>query len=175
MKRLHDHFGAFFRFAVGGDALVSWHSSYSDPTARMFRIAQTYEGGLLIWLMGIIGIVVMADVIINDCTPDRIRIGAREFPIRWKRAFKYRHFIFVALALCYATHPFIAEKVATRYPHRCFSTGTRFSTLVWHSLMPRKGQGQSGGKEHTAKVCHLAMLVSWPSVYQHGCVRGRER
>lgn len=110
MKRLHDHFGAFFRFAVGGDALVSWHSSYSDPTARMFRIAQTYEGGLLIWLMGIIGIVVMADVIINDCTPDRIRIGAREFPIRWKRAFKYRHFIFVALALCYATHPFIAEK-----------------------------------------------------------------
>lgn len=110
MKRLHDHWGAFFRFAAGGDAIVSWYNSFSDPTARMFRIAQTQDGGTLIWMMGLIGMIVVLDVLLNDCTPDEFHFGRRTIPIRWKRAFKYRHFFFVALAFCYAAHPFVAER-----------------------------------------------------------------
>ena len=109
MQRLHDHFPALCRLYAGGDAIVSWYNSYSDPQAKLFRIAQTADGGVLLWIMALAGIAIVADVLVNDWTPSCIRIGRWSMPVRWKRAFEYRHLLFVTLAFCYAAQPYVAE------------------------------------------------------------------
>lgn len=108
-QRLHDHFPALCRLYAGGDAIVSWYNSISDPEAKLFSIARTQDGGVLIGLMALAGLMVVLDVIINDWTPDFIRIGHRQFHITWKRAFEYRHLLFVTMAFCYAAQPYVAE------------------------------------------------------------------
>lgn len=110
MQRLHDHAMALLRFYAGGDAIVSWYNSFSDPGARLFRIAQTSDGGVLIWTMGIVGIAVVIDVLINDWTPQCIRLGKWRMNIRWRKAFEHRHLLFVALAFCYAAQPYVAKQ-----------------------------------------------------------------
>lgn len=89
--------------------MVSWYNSVSDPEARLFSIARTQDGGVLIWIMALAGLAIVLDVIINDWTPDFIRIGHRRFHLFWKRAFEYRHFLFVTIAFCYAAQPYVAE------------------------------------------------------------------
>lgn len=88
---------------------MSWYNSYSDPHARLFRIAQTQDGGVLLWVMAIAGVAIVLDVFVNDWSPDFIRFGQHSMRLAWKRAFKYRHLLFVTLAFCYAAQPFVAE------------------------------------------------------------------
>lgn len=109
MNRLQDHSVALLRLYAGGDAIVSWYNSFSDPSARLFSIAQTHSGGVWIWLMGLLGIIIVFDVLINDWTPSDIRIGGRKIPLNWRRVFVHRHWLFVVLALCYGAQPFVAE------------------------------------------------------------------
>lgn len=109
MSRLNDHFGALCRLSAGGNAVVSWYNSFSDPSARLAQIAQTHDGGILIWLMGLAGFAIILDVLMNDWTPDRIMLGNRSFKIVWRKAFEFRHFLFLVLAFCYAAQPFVAE------------------------------------------------------------------
>lgn len=110
MQRLHDHFPALCRLYAGGDAIVSWYNAFSDSRSRLSQIAQTQDGGALIWIMGFVGVLIVLDVLMNDWTPARIRIGDSFINVNWKRAFKYRHFLFVALAFCYVAQPFVAER-----------------------------------------------------------------
>lgn len=110
MQRLHDHFPALCRLYAGGDAIVSWYNSFSDPQAKLFRIAQTADGGVLIWIMAMFGVAIVLDVLVNDWTPDRIRIGKHSIRIAWKKAFRHRHLMFVALAFCYAAQPYVAAR-----------------------------------------------------------------
>lgn len=110
MKRLPDYWGAYARFGAALHSLDSWYSSFRDPTARMFKIAQYENSGVLIWIMGIIGVVLLLDVIFNDCTPDTVSFGKYTVRIRWKRIFIGRHYVIMALATCYAFHPYIAER-----------------------------------------------------------------
>lgn len=109
MQRLHDHFPALCRLYAGGDAIVSWYNSFSDPHARLFQIARTQDGGVLLWFMALAGVAIILDVLINDWSPAFIRIGHKQFRLAWQRAFQHRHLLFVALAFCYAAQPFVAE------------------------------------------------------------------
>lgn len=109
MQRLHDHFPALCRLGVGGDAVVSWYTSFTDPGARMFKVAQTSDGGMLIWVMALVGIAIIADVIINDWTPDFIRVGHKQFRLNWQKAFAYRHMLLIILAFCYGAQPLVAS------------------------------------------------------------------
>lgn len=110
MKRLSDYLSPYIRIGIGCEALVSWFNSFSYPTAPMFRIAQNPDGGIVIWAMGVIGMILIVDALMNDVTPDQVRIFGRSFPIRWKRVFAKRHVVIMALAVCYAAHPYIAER-----------------------------------------------------------------
>lgn len=110
MQRLHDNFPALCRLYAGGDAIVSWYNSFSDPLARLARIAKTQDGGVLIWIMALFGLAIVLDVLINDWTPAAVKIGSHSFRLVWERAFEYRHWLFIALGLCYAAQPFVAER-----------------------------------------------------------------
>lgn len=110
MQRLQDNFPSLCRLYAGGDAIVSWYNSFSDPHARLFQVAQTLNGGVLLWIMAMVGALVVIDVLLNDWTPERVRVGPFSLRLNWRRAFKYRHFLFVALAFCYAAQPFVAVK-----------------------------------------------------------------
>jgi hypothetical protein len=108
-QRLQDHFPALCRLYAGGDAIVSWYNSISDPGAKLFSIARTQDGNMLLWIMAIAGLAVVADVIINDWTPEFILIGHRRFRLAWQKAFVHRHLLFVTIAFCYAAQPYVAE------------------------------------------------------------------
>lgn len=110
MKRLPDHFPALCRLYAGGDAVVSWYNSFSNPAAALARVARTPDGGVLIWIMAIAGVAIVLDVIINDWTPQFIRLGNVSFRLAWDRAWRYRHLLFVILAFCYAAQPYVAER-----------------------------------------------------------------
>lgn len=97
------------RLYAGGDAVVSWYTSFSDPGARMFKVAQTSDGGIFIWVMAIIGFALILDVLINDWSPDFIRLGHKNFRLAWQKAFRYRHVMFIVLAVCYGVQPFVAD------------------------------------------------------------------
>lgn len=120
MQRLHDNFPALCRLYAGGDAIVSWYNSFSDPHARLASIARTQDGGTLLWIMAMVGFAIVLDVIVNDWTPERLKIGKHSIRLAWNRAFQYRHFLFIALAFCYAAQPFVAERA-----------GYGVSLLVW--------------------------------------------
>lgn len=109
-NRLNDHFPALCRLYAGGDAVVSWYNSLHDPGARLAMVARTFDGNILLWLMAIAGSAIVLDVIINDWTPRFIKVGKWHMPIHWKKAYRYRHVLFVALAFCYAAQPFVAEQ-----------------------------------------------------------------
>jgi hypothetical protein len=100
---------ALLRFYAGGDAILAWYQSFSDPGARMFRIAQYQDNAVMIWLLGIIGVALVLDVIINDLTPETITVGKWGFTLRWQKAFEHRHLLFVMIAVSYAAHPFLSN------------------------------------------------------------------
>lgn len=109
MSRLNDHYGAFCRFVLGGAAVVSWYNAFNDSSNNLARIAETEDGGLLIWMMGLFGVIIVIDVLLNDWTPDRLQVGNRSLRIAWHKAFEKRHLLFLVLAFCYAAQPFVAE------------------------------------------------------------------
>lgn len=110
MQRLHDHFPALCRLYAGGNALVSFYNSFTNPLAQIFHIAHTESGGVFVWVMGITGLAIVLDVLINDWTPDCIQIGKWQIKLAWKKAFRHRHMLFVLLALCYGAQPYVAER-----------------------------------------------------------------
>lgn len=109
MQRLQDNFPALCRLYAGGDAVLSWYNAFHDPATRLASVSRTTDGGVLLWIMALAGAAIVLDVIINDWTPEFIRVGRRNFRLSWRRAFKYRHFLFVTLAFCYAAQPYVAE------------------------------------------------------------------
>ncbi|KAK1548192.1 hypothetical protein Q3G72_001039 [Acer saccharum] len=114
-QRLHDNFPALCRLYAGGDAVVSWYNSVNDPSSHLFKVAMTPDGSTLLWFMGIVGVAIIFDVLINDWTPDWVHIGPFSLQLTWHRAFQYRHFLFVALAMCYAAQPYVAARAEFGY------------------------------------------------------------
>lgn len=108
--RLNDYAMSLLRLYAGGDAIVSWHNAFLDPRSGLFSVARTEDGATLLWIMAITGAVMIIDVLINDFTPDAVHIGKARIRLVWRRAFQYRHFLFVTLAFCYAAQPYVAAK-----------------------------------------------------------------
>lgn len=144
MQRLHDNFPALCRLYAGGDAIVSWYNSFSDPQAKLFRIAQTPDGGVLIWLMALIGVAVVLDVVINDLTPNTVQFGRMHFRVVWQRAFRHRHWLFVALAFCYAAQPYVAERAGYGVSLLIFFYWNSFQNLAIAFLDARQRARSTG-------------------------------
>lgn len=109
MRRLPDYSMALLRFYTGGDAILAWYQSFSDPGARMFRIAQNQDNAIMIWLLGIIGFLMIIDVIINDLTPEQLNVFGKHINLRWDKALEHRHWLFVMIAVSYAAHPYLSN------------------------------------------------------------------
>lgn len=108
-QRLQDQGLAVLRAYVGANALWSWYYGMNDPHAGLFAIGRYADGATLIGLLGIFGSLIVADVLINDWTPDSATVFGRQFRITWRKSFEYRHVIFILLAFCYGAQPFVAK------------------------------------------------------------------
>lgn len=110
IQRLQDQFPALCRLALGGNAIVSWYYGVNDPHAGLYIVGTYSDGAALLWAMGVIGIVLVLDVLLNDWTPREISIAGHRLPLAWRRTLRYRHYLFASLAFCYAAQPFVAER-----------------------------------------------------------------
>jgi hypothetical protein len=97
-RRLSDYALTLLRIYMGGNAIVSWHTAMSEPRSLIAESTKTPDSQVLIWLLGVVGVLFVIDVIINDIMPKRFI---------WKRALKHRHFLFSALAYCYVAQLFV--------------------------------------------------------------------
>ena len=110
IQRLQDQFPALCRLALGGNAIVSWYYGIGDPHSGLYTVGLYVDGAALLWAMGVIGAVLVLDVLLNDWTPNEISFAGRRFALAWRRTFRYRHYLFASLAFCYAAQPFVAER-----------------------------------------------------------------
>lgn len=94
--------------SLGVNALVSWYNAMNDPNSGLWKIGRHEYGGTLLWFMGFLGAVIVLDVILNDWTPDRLKLGAINFKLRWPKIWQQRHWLFVGTAICYAGQPYVA-------------------------------------------------------------------
>lgn len=108
-QRLQDQGLAVLRAYVAANALWSWYYGVNDPKAGLFAIGRYADGATLISLTGVIGLLLALDLLINDFTPDSTTVFGKQFKIAWKKAFQYRHIMFIVLAFCYAAQPFVAK------------------------------------------------------------------
>ena len=88
---------------------MSWYNAMNDPNSSLWRIGRQEYGGTLLWFMGFFGAVIVLDVLMNDWSPERIKVGYKSLRIKWRKAFEHRHWLFVGLAVCYAAQPYVAE------------------------------------------------------------------
>lgn len=130
MRRLPDYSMALLRFYAGGDAILAWYQSFSDPGARMFRIAQNQDNAIMIWVLGIIGVVMVLDVIINDLTPEQLNVFGRHITLRWDKAFEHRHWLFVIIAASYVAHPYLATAAGNKVEGVAFFFWNGFQAIL---------------------------------------------
>lgn len=117
-RRLSDYALTVLRMYMGGNAVVTWYNAITEPTSLVARTSNTFDGQLLIWILGIIGASMVIDVIINDVMPQKFQ---------WKKALKYRHFLFAALAASYISQLFVSDMAS-------HGNALRVS-WVWHAGM----------------------------------------
>lgn len=109
MRRLQDQFSPFVRFLLGGQAVVTWYSATTNPDATLYMVAATEDGNIFIWAMGLLGVILLIDLFVNEWTPDTVQFGRRCINLNWERTWHYRHWLFVGIATCYAALPQIAD------------------------------------------------------------------
>ena len=97
-RRLSDYALSVLRLYMGGNAVVTWHNAVSEPQSLIAITTQGTDARALVWLLGLVGAMMVIDVIINDVMPKRFT---------WSRALKNRHYLFSALAFCYVSQLFV--------------------------------------------------------------------
>ena len=140
MQRLHEYSMPLLRLIMGGDAIHAWYSAFHDPGARLFRIAQNQDNALMIWAIGLLGAAMIIDVIINDLTPDKTRVGKWTIDVQWSKAFEHRHWLFGMLALSYFIHPALSQATGSRVEGEAFFywSGTKTLILALFDMRSRK-------------------------------------
>lgn len=108
MRRVSDYTLSVFRVTLAGNAIASWYNSQVDPGSRFFKIGQSLDGGVLMWLMALFAVSIILDTVLNDWTKDLIRVCGHEVRLHWRRAFTKRHYLLVGLACCYWAQPYVA-------------------------------------------------------------------
>lgn len=109
MRRIQDQFSPFVRCYMGAQAIVTWYNATNNPESTLASVASNENGSVLIWALGLFGTIMLLDLLLNDWTPQSIRIFGRRFALSWRRTWKHRHFLFVGIAACYAGQPYIAD------------------------------------------------------------------
>lgn len=110
MRRIQDHFSPFVRFLMGGQAVVNWYGSITNPDTPLYYVALTDDGNVLVWVMGLLGAVLLLDLFVNDWSPEFLRLGEWRLRLTWPSTWRHRHYILVGIAFCYAAQPYIAER-----------------------------------------------------------------
>lgn len=108
-RRLQDQFSPFIRFYMGGQAVTTWYSSFANPESTFHEVSTTSDGGLIMWMMGLCGMLLLVDLFVNDWTPDWVEIGRRRLGFGWENIWKHRHWLFVGIAASYAAQPQVAD------------------------------------------------------------------
>lgn len=109
MRRLQDFSSPFIRFAMGGQAVITWHSATVNPQSTLHRLAITEDGSLLVWTMGICGMLMMLDLFVNDWSPNSVKFRKYALSIGWQRMWEHRHWLFIIIAGCWAAQPQVAD------------------------------------------------------------------
>ena len=109
MRRLQDHFSPFVRMYMGGHAVVTWYSATANPESTLAFVASTDDGSIIVWVLGMLGTIMLLDLLINDWSPKSIGFGTHRIYLNWQRTWRYRHWLFVGIAACYAAQPLIAD------------------------------------------------------------------
>lgn len=107
-RRITDYTISVFRVTLAGNAIVSWYNSQVDCGSRFFKIGQSLDGGVLMWVMALFAVSIILDTLLNDWTKDTICIRGFQFKLHWRRAFTKRHYLLVGLACCYWAQPYVA-------------------------------------------------------------------
>lgn len=89
-----------YRLTMCSLAAVLWLIAEFDSRSLMAQFAQHDYGALLAAATGILGIIGMFDVLINDVLNERFH---------WRPAYRHRHLILVGLAFCYIAQVYIAS------------------------------------------------------------------
>lgn len=107
MRRFSDYGAPMWRFFIGCWAIWTWNAAFSDPTTRLFKIAQSDDNASVMWFIGALGVLIVLDALINDALPDSFDFGTKTFKLRWEKAFEQRHWLFGILALGYVVNPYV--------------------------------------------------------------------
>lgn len=100
-RRLADYSSPFLRLCLGGQALISSYTSVTNPVSTLHAVTRTVDGSYLIWFMGLLGVIAVLDLLINDVLPESISVGSRLVQLNWNRTWKYRHWLFIGISGCY--------------------------------------------------------------------------
>lgn len=92
--------GVLFRLSMCALAIVLWITSEVEPRTVIAQFSNATNGGaMLTVLLGVLGMVGAADILVNDVLDDRFT---------WRLAKRNRHFILIALAFCYTASMFVS-------------------------------------------------------------------
>jgi len=96
--------GVALRLYVVMISLFSAFVGFVEPRSLMYMIASTgTPGQILLWVFVVLGVFGIADVVINDVLPDEYVL---------KPGLRWRHLIYMSLALAYVIELFIGYRYA---------------------------------------------------------------
>jgi hypothetical protein len=91
--------GSLFRLFVSSQAVLVCYLALFEERSMYALLARSTDGFVLTGLMGLCGLVGIAEIAINDLF---------SLSFRWDSGRRYRHFGFAAIAFCYAAQTFVA-------------------------------------------------------------------
>jgi hypothetical protein len=101
-------------------AVVLWITAEIEPRSMTAQFAVSGAGGFMCALTGLLGLIGMVDVLINDFLPDRYQ---------WRTARKNRHFVLVAIAFCYIASLYVSLETVKSTALSLFYTWNAISLL----------------------------------------------
>lgn len=108
-QRASDHWSPYVRFVLGGQAVMNWYVSTVNSKSTFHALSLTEDGSLLIWVVGVLGILLWIDLFINDWTPQYVRFGQSNIRLGWGKMWRHRHWLFVGIAGAYCAQPQIVD------------------------------------------------------------------
>lgn len=109
MRRAQDQWSPYIRFVLGGQAVITWYSTFANPNATFHALSLTEDGGVFFWTIGLCGVLLLVDLFVNDWA--LTFKGAVRDPdsFGWKRIWQSRHWLFIVVAGCFAALPLIVD------------------------------------------------------------------
>jgi hypothetical protein len=107
-RRLPDRDPVILRAYIGVNSVVAWYNATIGAGSVLGETARRIDGGTaFVWAMGLMGLCVVLDAVINDVMPERFK---------WLLALRKRHFFLFALGACHMALPFMSSSTSSTYP-----------------------------------------------------------